>query len=98
MRRYLVSGLTAGAVKGTEAASDGPGSACMSEDRHTIRGNGITASVLAHGAELCSLKTAEGLELCGRPVPNGGVTRRCCFRSSAGSRVIGCAIAANPTR
>jgi galactose mutarotase-like enzyme len=35
----------------------------MSEDRHTIRGNGITASVLAHGAELCSLKTADGLEL-----------------------------------
>ncbi len=35
----------------------------MSEDRHTIRGNGVTASVLAHGAELCSLKTADGLEL-----------------------------------
>jgi galactose mutarotase-like enzyme len=35
----------------------------MSEDRHTIRGDGVTAAVLAHGAELCSLKTAEGLEL-----------------------------------
>ena len=35
----------------------------MSDDRHTIRGKGITATVLAHGAELCSLKTAEGLEL-----------------------------------
>src|SRR5690242_7171230 len=35
----------------------------MSEDRHAIRGNGVTACVLAHGAELCSLKTADGLEL-----------------------------------
>jgi galactose mutarotase-like enzyme len=35
----------------------------MSEDRHTIRGNGITAGVLAHGAELCSLKAADGQEL-----------------------------------
>src|SRR6202000_1276495 len=35
----------------------------MSEDRHTIRGDGITATVLAHGAELSSLKTAEGTEL-----------------------------------
>jgi galactose mutarotase-like enzyme len=35
----------------------------MSEDRHTIGGDGVTADVLAHGAELCSLKTAQGLEL-----------------------------------
>jgi len=35
----------------------------MSEDRHTISGNGVTATVLAHGAELCSLRTAAGLEL-----------------------------------
>ena len=35
----------------------------MNDDRHTLRGDGITATVLAHGAELCSLKTAEGLEL-----------------------------------
>ncbi len=35
----------------------------MSEDRHTISSDGVTATVLAHGAELCSLKTAAGLEL-----------------------------------
>jgi galactose mutarotase-like enzyme len=35
----------------------------MNEDRHAIRGNGVIASVLADGAELCSLKTADGLEL-----------------------------------
>ena len=35
----------------------------MSEDQHTIHGDGVTATVLAHGAELCSLKTAAGLEL-----------------------------------
>jgi galactose mutarotase-like enzyme len=35
----------------------------MSEDRHTIYGNGVTAIVLAHGAELGSLKTGDGLEL-----------------------------------
>lgn len=35
----------------------------MSEDRHTIASGGISATVLAHGAELCSLKTADGLEL-----------------------------------
>lgn len=35
----------------------------MSDDRHTISSKGLSATVLAHGAELCSLKTAEGLEL-----------------------------------
>ena len=35
----------------------------MSEDRCTIESDGMTATVLAHGAELCSLKTADGLEL-----------------------------------
>jgi galactose mutarotase-like enzyme len=35
----------------------------MNEDRHTIHGDGVSATVLAHGAELCSLKTADGLEL-----------------------------------
>jgi galactose mutarotase-like enzyme len=35
----------------------------MSDDRHTISANGLSATVLAHGAELCSLKTADGLEL-----------------------------------
>lgn len=35
----------------------------MSEDQHTIHGDGLTATVLAHGAELCSLRTAAGLEL-----------------------------------
>ena len=34
----------------------------MSEDKHTIHGEGVTATVLAHGAELCSLKTSAGLE------------------------------------
>jgi galactose mutarotase-like enzyme len=35
----------------------------MSEDQHTIHGDGVTATVLAYGAELCSLKTGDGLEL-----------------------------------
>lgn len=35
----------------------------MSDDRHTIISKGLSATVLAHGAELCSLRTAEGLEL-----------------------------------
>src|ERR1700744_1122142 len=39
------------------------GSAPMSDDRHTITSGGLSATVLAHGAELCSLKTADGLEL-----------------------------------
>ena len=35
----------------------------MSEYSHTIRGGAITATIKADGAELCSLKNAEGLEL-----------------------------------
>ena len=35
----------------------------MSDDRHTLRSDRISATVLAHGAELCSLQTADGLEL-----------------------------------
>jgi galactose mutarotase-like enzyme len=35
----------------------------MSEDSHTLHADRITATVLAHGAELCSLKNADGLEL-----------------------------------
>jgi galactose mutarotase-like enzyme len=35
----------------------------MSDDRHTISSNGLSATVLAHGAELCSLKTEDGPEL-----------------------------------
>src|ERR1700753_4237050 len=35
----------------------------MSDDRHTLRNDRISATVLKHGAELCSLKPAEGLEL-----------------------------------
>ncbi len=35
----------------------------MSGDSHTIRAGGIEATVKAHGAELCSLKNAGGLEL-----------------------------------
>jgi galactose mutarotase-like enzyme len=34
----------------------------MSEDRHTLRSGGIEAVILAHGAELCSLRDAQGLE------------------------------------
>lgn len=34
----------------------------MNEDRHTLCKDGVTATVLAHGAELCSLKTEQGLE------------------------------------
>lgn len=32
-------------------------------DRHTLRSEHISATILAHGAELCSLKTADDLEL-----------------------------------
>ena len=35
----------------------------MSRDSHTLRGEAITATVLAHGAELCSLRNGQGLEL-----------------------------------
>jgi len=35
----------------------------MISDSHTIRGHGISATVKAAGAELCSLKSIEGLEL-----------------------------------
>lgn len=35
----------------------------MSDDRHTLRSDGVAATILAHGAELCSLKAADGLEL-----------------------------------
>jgi galactose mutarotase-like enzyme len=35
----------------------------MNDDRHTLHNERISAAILAHGAELCSLKTADGLEL-----------------------------------
>jgi len=35
----------------------------VSDDRHTLHGEGVTATVLAHGAELCSLKTSNDTEL-----------------------------------
>jgi len=35
----------------------------MSDDKHTLRADGIAATILAHGAELCSLKNEAGLEL-----------------------------------
>jgi galactose mutarotase-like enzyme len=35
----------------------------MSTDSHTLRGGEITATIKADGAELCSLKSGEGLEL-----------------------------------
>jgi galactose mutarotase-like enzyme len=35
----------------------------MSTDSHTLRSDGATAAVLAHGAELCSLKNGQGHEL-----------------------------------
>lgn len=35
----------------------------MNDDRHTIASKDLSATVLAHGAELCSLKTTQGLEL-----------------------------------
>jgi galactose mutarotase-like enzyme len=35
----------------------------MNEERHTLRSGGIEAVVKAHGAELCSLKNARGVEL-----------------------------------
>jgi galactose mutarotase-like enzyme len=35
----------------------------MSTDRHTLRGGAIAATIKADGAELCSLRNAEGIEL-----------------------------------
>jgi galactose mutarotase-like enzyme len=35
----------------------------MSNDSHTLRSDGATATILAHGAELCSLQNGHGLEL-----------------------------------
>src|SRR6266853_1423167 len=35
----------------------------MSTDRHTLRSSAIEATVKADGAELCSLRNAEGIEL-----------------------------------
>jgi galactose mutarotase-like enzyme len=35
----------------------------MTTDSHELRGGEITATITAHGAELCSLKSADGLEL-----------------------------------
>ena len=35
----------------------------MSDIRHTLRSECISATILAHGAELCSLRTDDGLEL-----------------------------------
>lgn len=35
----------------------------MNDDRHIIQAGGIAATIKADGAELCSLKTADGLEL-----------------------------------
>ena len=35
----------------------------MSGERHTLQGGGIEATIKAHGAELCSLKDAQGIEL-----------------------------------
>ena len=31
----------------------------MNDDRHTLRSDVMSATILAHGAELCSLKTSE---------------------------------------
>jgi galactose mutarotase-like enzyme len=35
----------------------------MTDDRHTLKSNGVTATIKADGAELCSLRNAEGMEL-----------------------------------
>jgi galactose mutarotase-like enzyme len=35
----------------------------MHEEHHTLRDGGIEATIKAHGAELCSLKDAQGIEL-----------------------------------
>src|SRR5436190_15802928 len=35
----------------------------MNEDRHIVGADGIAATIKADGAELCSLKNADGLEL-----------------------------------
>jgi galactose mutarotase-like enzyme len=35
----------------------------MSDDSHTLRSDGATATILAHGAELCSLQNGQGFEL-----------------------------------
>ena len=75
----------------------------MNEDRHTISSNGATATVLVHGAELCSLKTAAGLELLWQAGPEWGqqhATAVACspIAGEGSRRAISYAIAANPTR
>jgi hypothetical protein len=54
----------------------------MNDDRHTLRADGITATIRAHGAELCSLRNEGGLELLWQAGRSGRVMRLCCFRSS----------------
>jgi hypothetical protein len=34
----------------------------MTDDTHTIRSGGLTATIKAQGAELCSLKDEDGIE------------------------------------
>ena len=55
-----------------------------SKDLHTLRSDGITAVIAPDGAELVSLRDAQGLELLWQAGRSGGAMRRCCFRSSAG--------------
>jgi hypothetical protein len=60
------------------------GCAKMISDSHTIRSNQISATVKAAGAELCSLKNVQELELLWQAGPEWRATHRCYFRSSGG--------------
>ena len=51
----------------------------MLDDRHEMRAGGLSATVLAKGAELCSLLRKDGREL----IWQAGPMLRCCFPSSA---------------
>jgi hypothetical protein len=60
----------------------------MSADRHVIQSDSIAATIKADGAELCSLKNADGIELLWQAGRNGRATPPCCFRSSDNSGMI----------
>jgi hypothetical protein len=55
----------------------------MNPDSHTLQSEKISATIKGVGAELCSLRNAEGLELLGRQDRHGRAIHPCCFRSSA---------------
>ncbi len=69
----------------------------MTVDTHTIHSGGLTATIKAQGAEMCSLKHKDGTEFVGRQVPPGRAMHRCCFRSSGVSPMTKCGTGARRT-